>query len=232
MKEKPQNHEEPPGQTRPAREGESLFPKYGGYKNLLTFRLAELIYDVTVRFCNRNISIRSRTHDQMVQSARSGVQNIVEGSLDSGTSKKMELKLTKVAHGSLGELKRDYKDFLRQRELTEWAEDDPRRQALVDRRCQTADEVAAWVKETYWHYKKNGLDGQDKHDGPDKSSMKSIPSIPSIYSETAANAALVLIGVAMALLVRQLEAQGEAFIEEGGFTERLYRVRKKRREQS
>lgn len=62
--------------------------------------------------------------------------------------------------------------------------------------------------------------------------MKSIPAIPSIYSETAANAALVLIGVAMALLVRQLEAQGEAFIEEGGFTERLYRVRKKRREQS
>lgn len=229
MKEKPQNHEEPPGQTRPAREGASLFPKYGGYKNLLTFKLAELIYDVTVRFCNRNISIRSRTHDQMVQSARSGVQNIVEGSLDSGTSKKMELKLTKVAHGSLGELKRDYQDFLRQRELTEWAEDDPRRQALVDCRCQTTDEVAAWVKETYWHYKKNGLDGQDKHDGPDKSSMK---SIPSIYSETAANAALVLIGVAMALLVRQLEAQGEAFIEEGGFTERLYRFRKKRREQS
>jgi len=219
MKEKPQRHGE----------GESLFPKYGGYKNLLTFKLAELIYDVTVRFCNRNISIRSRTHDQMVQSARSGVQNIVEGSLDSGTSKKMELKLTKVAHGSLGELKRDYQDFLRQRELTEWSEDDPRRQALVDRRCKTADEVAAWVKETYWHYKKNGLDGQDKHDGPDKSSMK---SIPSIYSETAANAALVLIGVAMALLVRQLEAQGEAFIEEGGFTERLYRFRKKRREQS
>ncbi|HQN01806.1 MAG TPA: four helix bundle suffix domain-containing protein [Candidatus Hydrogenedentes bacterium] len=225
MKEKPQRHGE----------GASLFPKYGGYKNLLTFKLAELIYDVTVRFCNRNISIRSRTHDQMVQSARSGVQNIVEGSLDSGTSKKMELKLTKVAHGSLGELKRDYQDFLRQRELTEWAADDPRRQVLVDRRCQTADEVAAWVKETYWHSKKNGLDGQngqDKHDGPDKSSMKSIPAIPSIYSETAANAALVLIGVAMALLVRQLEAQGEAFIEEGGFTERLYRVRKKRREQS
>lgn len=229
MPEKRQHQEETPGQAPSTRGGESLFPKYGGYKNLLTFRLAELIYDVTVRFCNRNISIRSRTHDQMVQLARSGVQNIVEGSLDSGTSKKMELKLTKVAHGSLGELKRDYQDFLRQRNLAEWAADDPRRQALVDRRCKTADEVAAWVKETYWHYKKNEPDGHNKQDKP---SMKSIPSIPSIYSETAANAALVLIGVAMALLVRQIEAQGEAFVEEGGFTERLYRVRKKHREQS
>lgn len=225
MKEKPQRHGE-------AREGESLFPKYGGYKSLLTFKLAELIYDVTVRFCNRNISIRSRTHDQMVQAARSGVQNIVEGSLDSGTSKKMELKLTKVAHGSLGELKRDYQDFLRQRDLAEWTEDDPRRQNLVNCRCKTADEVAAWVKETYWKHRKNGLDGQNGRDGQDKRSMKSILSIPSIYSETAANAVLVLIGVTMALLVRQLEAQGEAFIEEGGFTERLYRVRKERREQS
>lgn len=227
MQEKRQHQGKTPGQTPSAREAESLFPKYGGYKNLLTFKLAELIYDVTVRFCNRNISIRSRTHDQMVQSARSGVQNIVEGSLDSGTSKKMELKLTKVAYGSLGELKRDYQDFLRQRNLAEWAADDPRRQALVDRRCKTADEVAAWVKETYWAFKKNGPDGPNGQNRLDKPSMG---SIPSIYSETAANAVLVLIGVAMALLVRQLEAQGEAFIEEGGFTERLYRVRKERRE--
>ena len=184
---------------------------------------------MTVRFCNRNVSIRSRTHDQMVQSARSGVQNIVEGSLDSGTSKKMEMHLTKVAHGSLGELKRDYLDFLRQRKLTLWAEDDPRRKALVARRCKTADEVADWVKETYREYKNNG---QDKQDGPNKASIGSIPSIPSIYSETAANAALVLIEVTMVLLERQLKAQGESFVEEGGFTERLYRLRKKRRDQT
>ncbi len=75
---------------------ESLIPKHGGYRNLKSFQIAQLVYDVTVRFCDRYIDKRSRTHDQMVQAARSGVQNIAEGSQASGTSKKMELKLTNV----------------------------------------------------------------------------------------------------------------------------------------
>src|SRR6188508_370241 len=123
-------------------EPEPLIPKHGGYRKLKSFQIAQLCYDVTVRFCNRYIDKRSRTHDQMVQAARSGKQNIAEGSKASGTSKKMELKLTNVARASLEELRLDYEDFLRERELSLWAEDDPRRAALVARRCTTANEVA------------------------------------------------------------------------------------------
>jgi four helix bundle protein len=106
---------------------EPLIPKHGGYRKLKSFQMAQLVYDVTVRFCDRYVSPRSRTHDQMVQAARSGVQNIAEGSQASGTSKKMELKLTNVARASLEELRLDYEDFLRQRSLSIWAREDPRR---------------------------------------------------------------------------------------------------------
>lgn len=122
-----------------------LIPKHGGYRKLKSFQIAELVYDVTVRFCDRFIDRRSRTHDQMVQAARSGVQNIAEGSQASGTSKKMELKLTNVARASLEELRRDYEDFLRQRGLAQWQPQDPRRAELIAARCATADEVARWV---------------------------------------------------------------------------------------
>ena len=132
-------------------EPEKLIPLHGGYRKLKSFQVAQLAYDVTVRFADRYISPRSRTHDQMVLAARSGVQNIAEGSQASGTSKKMELKLTNVARASLEELRLDYEDFLRQRGLAQWTEDDPRRAALVARRCATADAVAAWVKEQRGH---------------------------------------------------------------------------------
>jgi four helix bundle suffix protein len=204
-------------------EPEPLIPKHGGYRKLKSFQIAQLCYDVTVRFCDRYISPKSRTHDQMVQAARSGVQNIAEGSKASGTSKKMELKLTNVARASLEELKLDYEDYLRHRSLPLWHEDDPRRKALVARRCATADAVAAWVREVHG---RDGTDGQTKRSAP---SMKSMPSIRSTYPEIAANAALVLIGVACALLDRQIEAQAAAFTEEGGFTERLHRIRTERR---
>jgi len=162
----------------------------------------------------QNPNKRSRTHDQMVQAARSGAQNIAEGSQVSGTSRKMELKLTNVARASLEELRLDYEDFLRQRGLQLWAREDPRRTALVARRCTTADQVARWVKEIA---EKDGRDGQ------------SIPSIQSTYPELSANAVLVLIGVTVSLLDRQIAAQAKAFETEGGFTERLYRVRRDRR---
>ncbi len=207
-------------------EPEPLIPKHGGYRKLRSFQVAQLAYDVTVRFCDRYIEKRSRTHDQMVQAARSGVQNIAEGSKASGTSKKMELKLTNVARASLEELKLDYEDYLRHRGLALWPADDPRRKALVARRCATAEEVALWVKEQHGQ---NGLGGPA---GPPKRSAPSIQSMKSIqctYPEIAANAALVLIGVACALLDRQIKAQAAAFTEEGGFTERLHRIRTERR---
>lgn len=195
-------------------EKSELIPKHGGYRRLKSFQLAQLVYDVTVRFCDRYIDKKSRTHDQMVQAARSGVQNIAEGSQASGTSKKTELKLTNVARASLEELKLDYEDFLRQRGLPLWDATDPRRAELIARRPKSADEVALWVKE-----KSN-------------SSTRSTPSTSSIQStipEIAANAALTLLSVACSLLDRQVVAQAKAFEEEGGFTERLYRVRTENR---
>lgn len=192
--------------------------------------MAQLVYDVTVRFCERYIDKRSRTVDQMVQAARSGVQNIAEGSQASGTSKKFELKLTSVARASLEELKLDYEDLLRHRGLALWPREDSRRSALIDRRPKTADDVADWVremKESAGEFR--GQDGQSGRSGQkfSESSTKSIPSTESIpsYPEIAANGALVLIAVAGSLLDRQIAALEKAFVDEGGFTERLYRVR-------
>jgi four helix bundle suffix protein len=195
-------------------EKELLIPKHGGYRKLKSFQVAQLVFDVTVRFCERYIDKRSRTTDQMVQAARSGVQNIAEGSMASGTSKKMELKLTNVARASIEELRLDYEDFLRQRGLPLWEREDLRRQNFIDRRCATADEVALWVKEERGRHGHCGLGGQGH---------------PSTFPEIAANAALALIAVACSLLDRQIAAQAKSFEEEGGFTERLYRVRSQKR---
>lgn len=185
--------------------GDGLIPKHGGYRKLKSFALAQLCYDVTVRFCARYVDRYSRTYDQMVQAARSGKQNIAEGSEASGTSKKTELKLTGVAWASLGELQLDYEDFLRDRGLRQWDQNDSRRSELVRRRCTDVECVAKWVKEIHARSRSNGE--------------------KATYAELAANAALVLIGVARALLDRQRQAQARAFVEEGGFTERLYQVR-------
>lgn len=240
----------------------TLLPKHGGYRKLKSFQLAQLVYDITVRFCDLYISKFSRTHDQMVQAARSGVQNIAEGSQASGTSKKTELKLTNVARASLEELKLDYEDYLRQNKLSLWKADDPRRKELVNQRCKTAEEVAEWVRKVHDikspDYGRDGLNGHngpqsanDKHiessvscqsqessqSGQSITSIPSIVSIPSIkpapqhesYSAIAANAALVLIGVATALLDRQIKTLADKFVKEGGFTEKLYRTRQSNR---
>src|SRR6266542_5924108 len=118
-----------------------LIPKHGGYRNLKSFQVAQVVYDVTVRFCDRYIDKRSRTRDQMVQAARSGVQNIAEGSMASATSKKTELKLTNVARASLEELRLDYEDFLRQRGLRLWSKDSS--EALAVRKLYQSDKSAA-----------------------------------------------------------------------------------------
>lgn len=224
-----------------------LIAKHGGYRKLKSFQVAQLVYDITVRFCDKYVGRRSRTHDQMVQAARSGVQNIAEGSQASATSKKIELKLTQVARASLEELKLDYEDFLRQRGLAQWERSDPLRQALIDRRCQTADDVAAWVKEAAKKSVHYGLTGQHGHQAkthPSSTmstastlSTASTPSTPSTastlstqaYPAFSANAALVLLTVTCSLLDRQVERLALDFEEEGGFTERLYKVRTAKR---
>ena len=211
---------------------EPLIPKHGGYRKLKSFQIAQLVYDVTVRFCDRYIDRKSRTRDQMTQAARSGVQNITEGSQASGTSKKTELKLTNVARSSLEELRLDYEDFLRQRSLARWDRDDPRRAQLIARRPANADDVAAWVRAVHDRAvpkDKRGQNGQHRQSGQSIKSTQSTPSTNPTYAETAANAALTLLAVACSLLDRQLAAQAAAFERDGGFTERLYRTRKNRR---
>ena len=102
---------------------ERFIPPHGGYRKLRSYQKAEIVYDATVHFCDHFIDRRSRTHDQMIQAARSGKQNIIEGSMAAGTSKETEIKLTNVARASLEELLADYHDFLRVRGLAEWPAD-------------------------------------------------------------------------------------------------------------
>ena len=182
-----------------------LIPPHGGYRNLRSYQTAEIVYDATVVFCERFIDKRSRTHDQMVQAARSGVQNIAEGSMASATSKKTELKLTGVARASLEELLLDYQAFLRQRGLRIWAKDSP--EALAVRKKYLSDKS-------------------------DRSDMSDPYSLKTVSPEVAANMLICLINQASYLLGRQLQRLEQQFLTEGGFTERLYHARQQARRKS
>ena len=174
----------------------NLIPAHGGYRDLKSFQQSELVYDATVKFCDRFIDQRSRTHDQMVQAARSGRQNIAEGSQASGTSKKFELKLVGVARASLEELLLDYEDFLRQRGFKLWGRDHPT--------AQVVRRLAYEKNRTYSTY---------------RSYIENSPP------EVAANTVICLIHQTNYLLDQQLRQLEKAFLQEGGFTERLYRTR-------
>ncbi len=212
-------------------EPEKLIPLHGGYRKLKSFQVAQLVYDVTVRFCDRYIEKRSRTHDQMVQAARSGVQNIAEGSQASGTSKKTELKLTNVARASLEELRLDYEDFLRQRGLAQWPPEHPALMRFKAKRCATLEQVRAWVEEErHGRDTRTDTDKQGRKAGQRPCHVRESPcGSVSGSAELVANAALSLLNLACYLLDRQMAAKLKAFVEEGGFTERLYRVRSARR---
>ena len=175
---------------------DNLIPAHGGYRQLKSFQHAELVYDATVKFCDRFIDKRSRTHDQMVQAARSGRQNIAEASQASGTSKRFELKLVGVARASLEELLLDYEDFLRQRGLTLWGKNHPAAQAV--RRLA---------------YEKN------------RSYLTYRSYVEESTPEVAANTLVCLIHQTNYLLDQQLRQLEQVFLKEGGFTERLYQSR-------
>lgn len=179
-----------------------FIPPHGGYKNLLSFQKAEIVYDATVYFCDRFIDRRSsRTHDQMVQAARSGKQNIVEGSMAAATSKETEIKLTNVARASLEELLVDYRDFLRTRGLEEW----PKEHAYAIR-LRKLNQIPGATYETF----RKGIENPD----------------PAI----SANVILGLIRVTTYLLARQLRQLENAFVEEGGLRERMTRARLQERQ--
>lgn len=182
-------------------ENTKLIPHHGGYRNLKSYQMAEIVYDATVKFCARFIDKRSRTYDQMVQEARSGKQNIAEGSMASGTSKKIELKLIGIARASLEELLLDYQDFLRQNNLLLWSKDDQR--ALAVRR------IGSGENRSYMSYK-NYIKEQSK--------------------EVAANTMICIIHQTNFLLDQLKRKLENDFLKDGGFTERLYQVRKNYRE--
>ena len=187
--------------------GKLILP-HGGYRKLKTFQLAQLIYDITIRFCDRYVDKFSRTTDQMVQAARSGVQNIAEGSVASATSKKTEIKLTNVAKASLEELRLDYEDFLRQRGLPIMQPNDPILMRFKRLRCDSLDEFKQWVE-------------QEKRVFVCDSQRASLKS-----AILATNATLSLLNLTTYLLGRQIAQLANDFETNGGFTERLYRIRK------
>ena len=219
-----------------------LIPKHGGYRKLKSFQISQLVYDVTVRFCELYIDKYSRTRDQMVQAARSGVQNIAEGSQASGTSKKTELKLTNVARASIEELKLDYEDFLRQKGLEQLQYDHPALVRFKEKQCKTLKEVQEWVKEEREIAKHGRARTEEKNTdrhGQTQTKNNNINSVPVSDSQCqsvsfsssflVANAALSLLNLACHLLDRQIEKLAKDFENEGGFTERLYKVRTENR---
>ena len=193
---------------------EALIPPHGGYKKLVTYKLGNLIYDATVAFCERYINRQDRTFDQMVQAARSGVSNIIEGSEASATSKKTELKLTNVAKASQEELLADYKAFLRQHDLPEWSADAPSAVKIRQSRPSNLDELRTLMAALV-------SDLSDRSDRSDKNTL---------LATVAANTMICLVNQETYLLKRQIDRLAADFKDTGGFSERLYRVRKTSRD--
>ena len=181
---------------------EGFIPRHGGYKRLLSYQTAEIVYDATVYFCDHYIDRRSRTHDQMVQAARSGKQNIIEGSMASATSKETEIKLTNVARASLEELLADYHDFLRVRGARLWEKDS--KEALYVRTLGTVTHASHRSHRTYATYR---------------------PFIETRSPDVVANIIICLIHQTNYLLDRQIRQLEQAFLKEGGLRERMTRAR-------
>ena len=214
---------------------QDLIPPHGGYRKLRSFKAAQRVYDGTVIFCDRFIAKRSRTHDQMVQAARSGVQNIAEGSMAAGTSRKTEIKLTNVARASLEELLLDYQDFLRQRGARQWEKDDEeavkvRRKYMSDR--SDASEHSDRSDQSDQSETSDESESRDQSETSDHSDEADPYGIASASAETAANTLICLIHQASYLLRRQLERLEADFLTEGGFTERLHRERVRARQRN
>lgn len=172
-----------------------FLPASGGYKELRVYRITEVIYDLSVIFAEKFIRRGSRTRDQIEQAARSGKQNIAEGSIASMTSKETEIKLTNVAKASLEELMLDYEDYLRQHSLALWGKSHQRTSRL--REYLRSDDFMA---------------------DPTKYAMR-------LNEEEYCNMCITLINQATYMLKRLLERQQQQFLHQGGIKEQMYRAR-------
>jgi four helix bundle suffix protein len=177
-----------------------FIPPHGNYEDLLSYQKAEIVFDLTFRFCQRFLNKGDRTIDQMVQAARSGKQNIVEGTKASGTSKETEIKLINVARASQEELLVDFKDFLRVRDLRLWAKDS--KEALFVRNLGKSPD------ETFESYRE---------------------FTETRSAEVVANIAICLIHQANYLLDQQIRRLEQDFVNEGGMRERMTRARLQQR---
>ena len=186
-----------------------MFLPSTGYRRLKSFQLARLIYDITEHFTELYIPADSRTRDQMVQAARSGAQNIAEGSVDAATSVKMELNLYNVARASLEELRLDYQDFLRQHNSPVWTKESKLYQDFVALRISDREKFKSFIRHA-------------------ESTAPSVTfrNIP-YKSVLVANATLLLISSATYFLKRQIDSKAKTFLNEGGFAERMQRMRRK-----
>ena len=183
-------------------EPERILPPRGDYQTLLSFQKAEIAYDITFRFAHKYLARGDRTIDQMIQAARSGKKNVLEGSKAAVTSKEMELKLTGVGRASLEELLDDYKDYLRARDLAIWDKDS--KEALYVRR------LGRKVPQTYELYRE---------------------FVETRPPEIIANIAICLIHQANYLIDQQLRRLEKDFVEGGGLRERMTRARLAHRNQ-
>lgn len=169
----------------------------GNYRNLRVYQVAKIIYDVTFLFTRRFLSIHDRTTDQMVQAARSGKQNIVEGSKAASTSAETELKLTNVAKASLQELLEDYEDYLRVRDLSIWDKNSPKA-------IQTRDFCSRNLDDAYYRQ-----------------------AVKVRSDETVANIAIILIHQADVLLQGLVNRQQSEFTTNGGIREQMSQARRR-----
>lgn len=180
----------------------------GGYRTTCSFQTATLIYDATYWFCEKFLDSRSRTVDQMIQAARSGRQNVAEGSRAAATSSQTELRLLNTARSSLEELLLDYEDFLRHRHLPQWTPDSPEARAVrgVPQRSRSdQSDLTALTDQQRWALYSRWLDHPE----------------PAVR----ANAAICLIHQANYLLDQQIAALEKSFIEDGGYSEQLAAAR-------
>lgn len=172
-----------------------FLPQKGNYKSLIAYQKAECIYDITYYFAHKYLSKADRTTDQMIQAARSGKQNIAEGSAAATTSKETEIRLTNVAKASLQELLADYEDYLRVRNMEQWPVDSDK--SIRTRNICRRHSDSAYYRE----------------------------AIKVRSDETIANIALTLIHQTDLLLEKLIEYQKNTFLNEGGIKEEMYRAR-------
>ncbi|NCA81423.1 MAG: four helix bundle protein [Opitutae bacterium] len=200
----------------PARE-KRLRPS-GGYRELRSFQLTTVVYDATVKFCERFVDPRSRTTDQMVQAARSGRQNIAEGSRAAAASSQTELRLVNVARASLDELLLDYEDFLRHRQLRMWDKNAPETRA---------------VRELGFPHPADPAELTDPTDRGDRARWaRYAPWLEHTDPAVVANALICLIHQANYLLDQQIAALERGFIRDGGYSEKLAAARIAERQRS